>query len=276
MDIYLLAILVLGILAVSLIAYRILAFRGSMDGRVGYDVGACRTIGSREVQEDSYGIVEDGDGIMAVLADGMGNSYGGRIAGRVAVEAFEDMFRDSGAFYNPQYYFRKAFHAANRNILECLNGERGAASVAAVLIKNRKLYYAAVGNVKVAVYRNGELVPVTSGHTISVLARQKYMEGKLTRQTAVSLLEQHRTYNYVGQDGFRDIEFFDVPVTLYGGEYVVLLSDGMYEGASWREIEECLAGKGSCSDKSLELTELINSRIDEDVDNASIVILQVA
>ena len=136
MDIYLLAILVLGILAVSLIAYRILAFRGSMDGRVGYDVGACRTIGSREVQEDSYGIVEDGDGIMAVLADGMGNSYGGRIAGRVAVEAFEDMFRDSGAFYNPQYYFRKAFHAANRNILECLNGERGAASVAAVLIKN--------------------------------------------------------------------------------------------------------------------------------------------
>ena len=102
------------------------------------------------------------------------------------------------------------------------------------------------------------------------------MEGKLTRQTAVSLLEQHRTYNYVGQDGFRDIEFFDVPVTLYGGEYVVLLSDGMYEGASWREIEECLAGKGSCSDKSLELTELINSRIDEDVDNASIVILQVA
>lgn len=276
MDIYLLAILVLGILAVSLIAYRILAFRGSMDGRAGYDVGACRTIGSREVQEDSYGIVEDGDGIMAVLADGMGNSYGGRIAGRVAVEAFEDMFRDSGAFYNPQYYFRKAFHAANRNILECLNGERGAASVAAVLIKNRKLYYAAVGNVKVAVYRNGELVPVTSGHTISVLARQKYMEGKLTRQTAVSLLEQHRTYNYVGQDGFRDIEFFDVPVTLYGGEYVVLLSDGMYEGASWREIEECLAGKGSCSDKSLELTELINSRIDEDVDNASIVILQVA
>ncbi len=276
MDIYLLAIMVLGFAAVSLIAYRLLAFRGSGKGYAGYDVGACRTIGSREVQEDSYGIVEDGDGIMAVLADGMGNSYGGRIAGRVAVEAFEDMFRDSGAFYNPQYYFRKAFHAANRNILECLNGERGAASVAAVLIKNRKLYYAAVGNVKVAVYRNDELVPITSGHTISVLARQKYMEGKLTRQTAVSLLEQHRTYNYVGQDGFRDIEFFDVPVTLYGGEYVVLLSDGMYEGASWREIEECLSGKGNCSDKALELTELINSRIDEDVDNASIVILQVA
>lgn len=267
---------VLGMVAVGLIGYRISMGSWSEKWHADYETGACKTIGSREIQEDDFGIVEEQDGIMAVLADGMGNSYGGKIASRIAVEAFEDMFQDSSAFYNPQYYFRKAFHAANRNILNYLNGERGAASVAAVLVKSRKLYYASVGNVKVAIYRNGELVPVTSGHTISVLAKQKYMEGKLTRQSAVSLLDRHRTYNYVGQDGFRDIEFFDVPMTLYGGEYVVLLSDGMYEGVSWREIEECLEKKSSCRDKALELTEIVNSKIEENVDNASVVILRVA
>ncbi len=275
MDIYVPTMWVLGVMALCLTAYRFLVIGRQGKGHAGYETGTCATIGSREIQEDAYGTVEGEGGIMAVLADGMGSGYGGRIASRTAVEVFGDMFRDSNAFYNPQYYFRRAFHAANRSILERLNGERGSASVAAVMVKSRKLYYASVGNVKTAVYRNGELVPVTSGHTVSVLARQKYIEGKLTRQAAVSLLEQHRTYNYVGQDGFRDIEFFDVPVTLYGGEYVVLLSDGMYEGVSWREIEECLEKRGSCGEKALELTELVNAKISEDVDNASIVIIRV-
>ncbi len=275
MDIYVPTMWALGVMVLCLTAYRFLVIGRQGKGHAGYETGTCATIGSREIQEDAYGTVEGEGGIMAVLADGMGSGYGGRIASRTAVEVFVDMFRDSNAFYNPQYYFRRAFHAANRSILERLNGERGSASVAAVMVKSRKLYYASVGNVKTAVYRNGELVPVTSGHTVSVLARQKYIEGKLTRQAAVSLLEQHRTYNYVGQDGFRDIEFFDVPVTLYGGEYVVLLSDGMYEGVSWREIEECLAKRGSCGEKALELTELVNAKISEDVDNASIVIIRV-
>lgn len=55
--------------------------------------------------------------------------------------------------------------------------EQGSASVGAVMVRDCKLYYAAAGNVKVAVYRNGELVPVSAGHTISVLARQKRRKG---------------------------------------------------------------------------------------------------
>lgn len=275
MAMHLFVIEVLGGAAAVLIIVRMLLDGLSRKKEEHFEVGACKTIGSREIQGDAFGIVAEYDGIMAVLADGMGNGYGGKIAGSIVVEVFEDMFQDSNAFYNPHYYFRKAFQAANRNILDRLNGERGAASVAAVMIKNRKLYYAAVGNTKVAVYRNHELVPVTSGHTISVLAQKKYMEGKLTRQSALSLLEQHRTYNYVGQDGFCDIEFFDVPITLYGGEYILLLSDGMNEGVAWKTIEDCLAGEGSCQEKALLLTESINARIEEDVDNASIVIIKV-
>ena len=110
--------------------------------------------------------------------------------------------------------FRRAFQAANREILNQLEENQGSASVGAVIIKDQKLYYAVVGNVKIAVYRNHELVPVSSGHTIGVLAKQKYEEGKLTRQEAVRLLDYHRLYNFVGQDGFRDVEFFDTPIAL--------------------------------------------------------------
>lgn len=236
--------------------------------------GASKTIGDREVQEDVYGIKTALEGTMAVLADGMGKRFGGKIAAGTAVEAFLQIFENGDAFYNPQYSFRRAFQGANREILNRLEEEQGCASVAAVMVKDRRLYYAAAGNVKVAVYRNQELVPVTSGHTIDVLARQKYEEGKLTRQEAAALLEQHRLYNFVGQDGFCDIEFFDKPISLYGGEYILLMSDGLYETARWKDMEDCLEGEGDCQQKAYQLIELVNRSEKEDKDNAAAVVLQ--
>ena len=239
------------------------------------ETGASKTIGDREVQEDEYGITETEEGLMAVLADGMGKHYGGKIASRMAVNVFQDLFEDRNAFYNPQYSFRKAFQAANREILNQLEENQGSASVGAVLIKNRKLYYAVVGNVKIAVYRNHELVSVSFGHTIGVLANQKYEEGKLTRQEALSLVNHHRLYNFVGRDGFQDVEFFDTPIAFYGGEYVLLMSDGMYETARWKDMEDCLEGEGSCQDKAFRLVELVNRSEEEEKDNASVVVINI-
>lgn len=240
-----------------------------------WEIGASKTIGSREVQEDEYGIRETEDGLMAVMADGMGKQFGGKIASRTVVEVFLEVFGDPTAFYNPQYSFRKGFQSANREVLKKLDDQQGWASAAVIMIKDRRLYYAAVGNVKAAVYRNHELVPVTSGHTISVLARQRYEEGKLTRQEAASLLDHHRMYNYVGQDGFRDIEFFDTPISLYGGEYVVLMTDGIYEGVRWKELEDCLESGGKCQDMAFEMVELLNRSEEEDKDNGAVVVVKV-
>ena len=107
---------------------------------VGPDLGASMTIGSREVQEDCYDTLSTPSGLLIVLADGMGKAYGGRIASRLAVETFVDLFRDYNAFDNPQYYFRKAFAAANRAILNALENERrGAASVCAAMVKSLRL-----------------------------------------------------------------------------------------------------------------------------------------
>lgn len=92
------------------------------------------------------------DGIMAVLIDGMGKQYGGKVASRTAVESFQDSFQDANAFYNPQYYFRKVFHRANQRILNQLGDGRGSVSVVAVLLKNRKLYSTSVENVRIVVY----------------------------------------------------------------------------------------------------------------------------
>lgn len=258
-----------------LLAVRLLAFRHSKKAFPGNE-GACMTIGGREVQEDRFGILKTASGRMAVLSDGMGKAYGGRIASRVAVDTFTDIFRDYNAFDNPQYFFRKAFHAANREILKALDGEgRGAASLGAVLLRDGKLYYALVGNVKICVYRNGDLVPVSSGHTLDVLAQESFRAGKISRQDALALLDNHRLYNYLGQDGFHDLELFDTPIHVQSGDIVVLMSDSVSEMLDWKEIEQVLSGGGDCKSMAFEVIEKINRMMQKDKDNASIVLLRV-
>lgn len=239
-----------------------------------YRIGKSMTIGSRQLQEDQYSVCYTAHGLMGVLADGMGKEYGGKVAARIAVETFKKIFTSYNAFDNPVYFFNRAFHQANKDILNQLDEGRGGASVAAVVLKENELYYAVVGNVKIAVFRGGNLVPVSAGHTVNVLAEQEYYEGNLTKEDALSLLENHRLYNYIGQDGFKDIEIFDTPIRLRQKDIVAVMSDGIFEELDWKEIEEVLAEKKKCQDKAYDIIERINTSTKKDKDNASILLIE--
>lgn len=235
-------------------------------------IGKCMTIGDREVQEDNFGIFNTQEGVLLVLADGMGRKYGGKIASRIAVETLQDLFNEYKAFENPQYYFRKAFNAANRAILNKVEDNRGAACVAAGLITADTLYYALVGNSKIAVFRGGDLVPVSEGHTIDVLAKQKYRQGSLAKESAIALLERHRLYNFLGQDGFKNIEIFSEPLPLRKDDIVVIMSDGVYDVLRWREIEAVLSEGTDSQKQAFEIIERVNRSKNPNKDNASIVL----
>lgn len=239
-----------------------------------FRAGKAMTIGTRQVQEDNYGICQSREAFMAVLADGMGRSYGGKISSKIVVDTMKDMFAYYRAVENPAYFFKKAFHNANARILDELDGSRGGASAGVVLIKENKLYYAVAGNVKIAVYRKGSLVPMSTGHTIDMLVENRFTEGAITREAALRLLENRRLYNHLGQDGFQEIEYFDTPVELREKDIVVLMSDGLYEGLEWKTIEDILSGKKQCQQKAYEIIEAINAGSRKVKDNASIVLVE--
>ncbi len=253
-----------------------LFFRNDRLRKHGLDTGACMTIGGRDVQEDQYDTLTTEAGMMAVLADGAGREFGGRIAAKTAVDTCVEIFKDYNAFNNPQYYFRKAFHCANREIVKVLEDEsRGRASAGCIMIRDGFLYYAVAGNVKICVYRDGSLVPLSVGHTVAVLAEQKFQEGKLSRQDALRMLEDQRLYNYLGKDDFKDIEIFDAPVKLKQDDIVVLMSDGIYDCLSTRVIEEVLYNNSACQQMAYELIELVNTNPAEEKDNASVILIGI-
>lgn len=245
------------------------------------ETGCSKTIGSREVQEDFYRVIRSREGLLAVLADGMGKELGGKIAARKVTEVFEELFREYNALDHPFYFFQKAFRTANREILKLFEDGRGSAVASAVMLRESpvegeypQLYYAIVGNVKVAVYRNRELIPVGSGHTLDVLARDKYYNGDITREDALAMLDAKRVYHYIGRDDFQEIEFYDTPVQLRRDDIVVLMSDGIYNGLDWKELEEILGQKAGCRQLAFEVVERIN-RKEGDRDNAGIVLIRI-
>ena len=259
------------VLALLILVRVVLVSRGRFS--TGHSQGISQTCGTRDVQEDCHAVRRSGRSVLAVLADGMGSNQGGSVSSSLAVESVLDVFERDKAFHNPNYFFQKSLRQANRRILDQLEEGTGGASVAIVLIERLTLSYAVVGNVKVAVLRGGELVPITEGHTVNVLAEKKYLEGSLTRQTTIALLQEQRLYNFVGRDEF-DIEVFDQPIQLQRGDIVALMTDGVYDTVPYSELEDLMRRGRDCQGKAEAIIRAVDLAPGEK-DNASVILIAV-
>lgn len=211
---------------------------------------------------------------MAVVADGIGSVNTGAICAQVAVDTILDLFEPYRELNNPVYFFRTAFFEANRRIQETIGDRRGGASVGAVFLDRTHLHYAVAGDVRIALLRGEELIPLSKGQTLDVLAAQAYEEGKISRQDAVWSMEEKRIWNYLGQDGFHEIEICENPIRLKAGDKVLLISKGIFEELSWREMEDILVSNQPAQELAGRLIREAEQKDDPEKDNGSVILIQ--
>lgn len=238
------------------------------------EVGAASSIGNREYQEDAMDIATFKKHTLIILADGIGKKRAGQLSSRLAVKTFVDLFTTSPSIDNINYFFKRAFHITNREILKTLEDQQGGASVACGIIVDDLLHYALVGNTMVAVFRNKELIPLSEGHTVNILAQRGFYQGKISRQDALWALKEKRLFNYVGQDGFKDIEIYDVPVKLKSQDIILLMSDGIQNCLSWNQLEEILKKDSTCDEMAQDIIKKIEEASMKEKDNASILLIR--
>ncbi len=233
------------------------------------ELGAASTFGTRAVQQDYFGVKELEGALLILLADGIGQH--GDIAAKLAVDTFRNLFVNKAILDKPQYFFRRAANASNKIILNTLEERQGESSVAAVVIDKSQFFYMLVGNCRVAVFRNGDLIPVSEGQTIDVLARHRYEEGRISKQQTLELLDRQRRYNVIGQDSFEELELFSKPLKLKKNDLIVVMSEGVLNTLRWKEIEEILEKPQSPQ----FLAETVIKRVDKSpmVDKANATIL---
>lgn len=252
-----------------------LAFNKEIEIKVEKEIGMGQTTGNKEIQADEVFAAETSAGVMAVLADGIGKQNTGRVCAQLAIDTILDRYESYQVLQNEDYFFKTAFLEANKRIQDTIGERRGGASLGAVFLNNTHLSYALAGNIKIALIRNQELIPLSKGQTLNVLAVDAWREGKITRQDALWSLEENRVWNYVGMDGFKEIETCTPKICLKNNDIVLMASKGIFEELSWREIEDILITKNSVQELADKLIEAVSAKESPDKENGSVIVLKI-
>lgn len=277
-EIGMVGIFLLLCLLIALVVRIWAAFTEKEDGMVGRetfqnDIGIGQTTGNKELQADRVWVERSSAGILAVVADGIGKKNTGQVCAQIAIDTVLDRYEPYTVLSEPDYFFRIAFYEANRRIQETLGERRGGASLGAVFVNKTHLYYAIAGNIQIALFRGGELIPLSQGQTLDVLAVKAWEDGKLSRQEAIWSMEEKRLWNYLGLDGFHEIEIGSQPVQIRPGDIALLATCGISEEISWSELEDILVGPGDLQEKAERVIRLAEEKEGTQKENGSVLLL---
>lgn len=236
--------------------------------------GLAQTTGNQVLQSDCAQAAISRAGIMAVLADGIGKENTGKVCAQIAVDTILDGYEPYRVLNNPEYFFRSTFHEANLRIQKTIEERKGGTCLGAVFLNGTAMHYALAGDLRIALLRSGELIPISQGQTLDVLAVRAYEAGRLSRKEAIWSMEEKRAWNYVGMDGFHEIEIAERPIRLKAGDLVFMASKGIWQELSWAEIEDILTEPTGLQEKAERLVAEADRKPGASKENGSTLIIK--
>ncbi|MBC2580537.1 PP2C family serine/threonine-protein phosphatase [Clostridium sp. DJ247] len=237
-------------------------------------IGNEQTIGKRKEQEDSFSTVITENGIMAVLADGMGGYSKGKMASNIAVNTFIREFSKLDSINNIKNFFINVANMTNREIIENSKGIRTGTTMAAVIICDSYLHWVSVGDSAIVLFRNGEFINLNKKHIFEATLKEQYASGKISWEEVMNNPRKKRLTSYIGHHDFKDIELSKEAVELRTGDKIILCSDGVYNSISEFEMEKIFIKNTKPYKAAEEIINIINKKNHPKQDNATIIILQ--
>lgn len=200
-----------------------------------YQVANLQQKGTRSYQEDSFAFVNALDvteirrqGLLAVVCDGMGGMEGGQAISRAAVDGLVDAFGRMNRNGDLAGQLREAALGLAGRLYSAFGGASGTTMVAALFFQE-KLYWLSIGDSGLYLLRDGGLYRMNVEHNYRTKLYQELIEeGTLDRAGADQDVDGPRLTEFLGRP---DVELVDAcrrPLTLQGGDRVLLCSDGVY------------------------------------------------
>ena len=147
------------------------------------NTGTCRKCTDnwkRLEQEDSFSSIATKNGVIALVADGMGGYENGRLASKIVVDIFINEFEKFEKFAGVNNFFVSTLKLANRKVLDAAKGVRMGTTLISVVIKDKKLHYLSVGDSAIILFRNHQLINLNEKHVFQTVLEQKYVSGEIS------------------------------------------------------------------------------------------------
>ncbi|KMY31442.1 PP2C family protein-serine/threonine phosphatase [Lysinibacillus xylanilyticus] len=269
---YIIALVFIVVLVALLIIRNMLAQQNEKNK---IEIGNGQTIGRRDEQDDYFSTAETKDGTIAVLADGISGLANGRMASTVAVNTFIEEFKKLSGLNTLEKFFKEAAFASNHMIVENLNGSNGGTTlVAAVIDENGFLHWGAVGDSVITIFRNGEFKAINQKHIFESVLTERYISGEISQLEVQENPLKKRLINYLGYEGFKNMDIGKSPIQLNRGDKVCLFSDGVYDTLTEVEMEKILSQQATPYDIAQDMIKAVEQKRLKNQDNATIVILE--
>lgn len=250
--------------------------------------GAARaTTGTRANQEDAFEIwpsgahaaTRRGEGLLAVVADGMGGHAGGEIAGQLACRTFVETFVAGSGDTGER--FHAALDAGNSAIAERAAGNGKLRGMGCTLIgawiDAEGLHWVSVGDSLLLLFRAPEVVHLNADHSLGALLDEQVRQNKISAEDA-----QNNPYRNALRSALtgKTIEILDLqaePYPLADGDWLILASDGIgtLEGDEIGDI--VYANREEDPERMAErLIAAVLAKKEPDQDNTTVLVLKVA
>ena len=214
--------------------------------------------------------------VMGCVIDGVGGYEGGEVATEIARETILHYFSiPSGDVVT---MMKEALKVANEKISEEKIKNSGHENMACVVTmavadaKNKKFYYAHIGDTRLYLFRDNSLVKITKDHSFVGFLEDS---GRLSETEAMN----HPKRNEINKAlGFTMMMNADEELIETGespflpGDILLLCSDGLSDMVSSDQITSILSNTGSLDEKAKELITLANNAGGKD--NITVVLVQ--
>lgn len=194
--------------------------------------------GIRNNNEDSVSIVKLPDGILAIVADGLGGYDNGEIASSKAVRILSQYARSKQMDADG---LAQAICEANDLIFS--ENTKMKTTIAVLLLRDTECVALHVGDSRIYQIRNGEIIFQSLDHSVAQLA---VLVGELSADELRSHPDQHRLVRALG--GPRTPKIAIDTLETQSGDYFLLCSDGFWEPVTENMMIESLAEHNGVED----------------------------
>jgi len=206
-----------------------------------YEIAMKSVIGTREEQQDSAFYKVDGQGVIAIVCDGMGGLSGGAIASTATVEMLKKLYENKDIDESLPEFLLKSVDILDEHIFHLKNGDgkkldAGTTLVAAVIEKGN-LHWLSVGDSRLYILRGSEFVQVTRDHNYFAKLEQMIKEKEISpMQYRTEAIKGEALTSFIGVGGIELMDINNSPFQLLHGDIILLSSDGLYKALINEEI----------------------------------------
>jgi PPM family protein phosphatase len=249
--------------------------------------GAARaTIGTRSNQEDAFEIwpseaqaaTSRGDGLLAVVADGMGGHAGGEIAGDLAARTFVSTFTGSDGALSER--LQRSLEAGNAAIASHVQGNgklRGmGCTLIAAWIDRGGLSWVSVGDSLLLLFRAPEVLRLNADHSLGA-----YLDDQVRRNQLAAAEAHNNPYRNALRSALtgKALELVDLqgePYQLAAGDWIILASDGIAT-LDGDEIGDIVYANRDESPEVMaaRLITAVDNKQEPDQDNTTVIVVRV-